>query len=57
MGGNDKIGIGCGSSGLLCRDKSDGGHAFVCDGYEENGLFHINWVGVRCLMDILVYLR
>ncbi len=21
----------------------DGGHAFVCDGYDENGLFHINW--------------
>ncbi|MBN1990019.1 MAG: thiol protease/hemagglutinin PrtT [Bacteroidales bacterium] len=20
-----------------------GGHAFVCDGYDENGLFHINW--------------
>ncbi len=22
---------------------SDGGHAFVCDGYDANGLFHINW--------------
>ncbi|BDX39706.1 hypothetical protein CYCD_30610 [Tenuifilaceae bacterium CYCD] len=21
----------------------DGGHAFVCDGYDANGLFHINW--------------
>lgn len=20
-----------------------GGHSFVCDGYDENGLFHINW--------------
>lgn len=20
-----------------------GGHAFVCDGYDQNGLFHINW--------------
>ena len=20
-----------------------GGHAFVCDGYDENGLFHFNW--------------
>lgn len=24
------------------RTKSDNGHAFVCDGY-DNGLFHINW--------------
>lgn len=23
--------------------SSDGGHAFVCDGYAKNGLFHINW--------------
>ena len=22
---------------------SDGGHAFVCDGYDENNLFHFNW--------------
>lgn len=21
----------------------DGGHSFVCDGYDGNGLFHINW--------------
>ena len=21
----------------------DGGHAFVCDGYDDNGLFHYNW--------------
>ncbi len=21
----------------------EGGHAFVCDGYDDNGLFHINW--------------
>jgi len=21
----------------------DGGHSFVCDGYDDNGLFHINW--------------
>lgn len=21
----------------------NGGHAFVCDGYDNNGLFHINW--------------
>ena len=23
--------------------KSGGAHAFVCDGYDGNGLFHINW--------------
>lgn len=23
--------------------ESGGGHAFVCDGYDGNGLFHINW--------------
>ena len=24
-------------------DYSEGGHAFVCDGRDENGKFHINW--------------
>ena len=29
---------------LLERGGGDaGGHAFVCDGYDNNGLFHINW--------------
>ena len=23
--------------------KQNGGHAFVCDGYDGNGMFHINW--------------
>ena len=23
--------------------SSEGGHAFVCDGYDDNGLFHYNW--------------
>ena len=23
--------------------KSSGGHSFVCDGYDGNGMFHINW--------------
>lgn len=23
--------------------SDDGGHCFVCDGYDGNGLFHINW--------------
>ncbi|MBR1803757.1 MAG: C10 family peptidase, partial [Muribaculaceae bacterium] len=26
-----------------CGSKSPGGHAFVCDGCDANGLFHINW--------------
>ena len=29
---------------VLYRGSSeDGGHTFVCDGYDGNGLFHINW--------------
>ena len=28
---------------LSGRTKSDEGHAFVCDGYDGNGYFHINW--------------
>ncbi len=29
---------------IYCSGSSvDGGHAFVCDGYDANGLFHINW--------------
>lgn len=24
-------------------DERMGGHAFICDGYDGNGLFHINW--------------
>ena len=24
-------------------NKVSGGHAFVCDGYDGNGMFHINW--------------
>ncbi|MCF0208207.1 MAG: C10 family peptidase [Bacteroidaceae bacterium] len=23
--------------------SNDGGHAFICDGYDGNGFFHINW--------------
>ena len=25
------------------QDGESGGHAFVCDGYDANGLFHFNW--------------
>lgn len=29
---------------MIYRGVSDqGGHSFVCDGYDGNGLFHINW--------------
>lgn len=28
---------------LLRGESNDGGHAFVCDGYDGNGYFHINW--------------
>lgn len=28
---------------LLGGQSNDGGHAFVCDGYDGNGYFHINW--------------
>ncbi len=28
---------------LYGGSSEDGGHAFVCDGYDGNGLFHINW--------------
>lgn len=28
---------------ILEEGHGTGGHAFVCDGYDNNGLFHINW--------------
>ena len=28
---------------IYSGDGSGGGHAFVCDGYDAEGLFHINW--------------
>ena len=28
---------------VLERGSGSGGHAFVCDGYDNNGMFHINW--------------
>jgi hypothetical protein len=28
---------------LHSGSSSGGGHAFICDGYDENGLFHFNW--------------
>lgn len=28
---------------LYCGGSDEGGHAFVCDGYDSDGYFHINW--------------
>ena len=28
---------------VYCGVDPQGGHAFVCDGYSDNGFFHINW--------------
>lgn len=28
---------------LYCGFSAGGGHAFVCDGYDGNGYYHINW--------------
>lgn len=28
---------------ILYSGQGSGGHAFVCDGYDSNGLFHFNW--------------
>ena len=28
---------------LYSGSKQDSGHAFICDGYDGNGMFHINW--------------
>ena len=28
---------------IYSGNKASGGHAFVCDGYDGNGMFHINW--------------
>ena len=28
---------------LMCGFDNDGGHAFICDGYDDFGLYHFNW--------------
>jgi len=28
---------------LYCANSNTGGHAFICDGYDGKGFFHINW--------------
>ena len=35
--------INAGRPVLEAGSGEGGGHAFVCDGYDNNGLFHINW--------------
>ena len=35
--------VAAGRPVLYTGNTESGGHAFVCDGYDENGLFHINW--------------
>ncbi len=31
------------SQPLMYRGSGSGGHSFVCDGYDENNMFHFNW--------------
>lgn len=35
--------LAAGRPTLICGANTEGGHAFVCDGYSENDFFHINW--------------
>lgn len=28
---------------IYSGNNSEGGHAFICDGYKEDEAFHINW--------------
>ena len=35
--------LAAGRPALFCSYSDSGGHAFLCDGYDGNGLFHINW--------------
>ncbi len=35
--------IASGRPVLMSARKLSGGHAFICDGYDGNGLYHINW--------------
>ena len=35
--------VAAGRPVLYTGNTESGGHAFVCDGYDESGLFHINW--------------
>lgn len=35
--------VAAGRPTLICGANSEGGHAFVCDGYSKDDYFHINW--------------
>ena len=35
--------IAAGRPVIYSGSKASGGHAFICDGYDGNGMFHINW--------------
>lgn len=35
--------VAAGRPTLVCGSNSEGGHAFVCDGYSSDDYFHINW--------------
>ena len=35
--------IAAGRPVIYSGSKKSGGHAFICDGYDGNGMFHINW--------------
>lgn len=35
--------IAAGRPVIYSGSKASGGHAFICDGYDGNGRFHINW--------------
>lgn len=35
--------VAAGRPTLICGSNSEGGHAFVCDGYSKDDYFHINW--------------
>lgn len=35
--------VAAGRPALICGSNSEGGHAFVCDGYSRDDYFHINW--------------
>ena len=35
--------LDCATPILYAGQDGNTGHAFICDGYDDNGLFHINW--------------
>ena len=35
--------LACGRPVLYSGDSDSGGHAFICDGYDGEGMYHFNW--------------